>query len=368
MNIPLVDLKAQYNAIQGEIDAALAQVITKAAFIGGPFVQEFEKSFAEFCGAKHCIGVGNGTDALFVAMKSLGVGPGDEVITVANSFIATSEAITMTGARVVFVDIDRRTYNIDVEQVEARITPRTRAVIPVHLYGQPADMEPILRMARRNDLRVIEDCAQAHGAEYRGRRVGTFGDMACFSFYPGKNLGAYGDAGAVLTDDDALAVKARMIANHGRIDKYNHEREGVNTRMDGLQGAVLNVKLKHLEAWTGQRRRNAAVYQQHLSGLDLTLPLEIDDMKAVYHLYVVRLKAELRQGVQGHLKRHGIATGIHYPIALPHLKAYAYLGHTENDFPEATAASNEILSLPMYPELQPLQIEYISSKIREYLR
>jgi dTDP-4-amino-4,6-dideoxygalactose transaminase len=368
MNIPLVDLKAQYDAIQNEMDAALSQVIAKTAFIGGPFVQEFEKAFAAFCGAKHCIGVGNGTDALFVALKALGVGQGDEVITVANSFIATSEAITMSGARVVFVDIDRRTYNIDVDRIEARITARTRAIIPVHLYGQPVDLDPILRLARRHDLRVIEDCAQAHGAEYRGRRVGTFGDMACFSFYPGKNLGAYGDAGAILTHDDALAVKARMIANHGRIDKYNHEQEGVNTRLDGLQGAVLSVKLKHLEAWTALRRRNAALYQEQLRGLDLTLPLEPHDVKSVYHLYVVRVKAERRAGLQDHLKRHGIATGIHYPIALPHLKAYAYLGHREDDFPEATAASKEILSLPMYPELQPLQIEYISSKIKEYLR
>jgi dTDP-4-amino-4,6-dideoxygalactose transaminase len=214
---------------------------------------------------------------------------------------------------------------------------------------------------------VIEDCAQAHGAEYKGLRIGSIGDLACFSFYPGKNLGAYGDAGAVLTNNGNLAIKARMIANHGRINKYNHEVEGVNSRLDGLQAAVLNAKLKHLEEWTDQRRRNAYLYQQQLKDLDLLTPVEINEVKAVYHLYVIRLKSELRQGLQDHLKKNGIATGIHYPIALPNLKAYAYLGHKESDFPEATAASNEILSLPMYPELQPQQIEFISTKIREYM-
>jgi dTDP-4-amino-4,6-dideoxygalactose transaminase len=368
MNIPLVDLKAQYETLKDEIDAAMAQVITKTVFIGGPFAQEFEKAFAAFCGAKHCIGVGNGTDALFIALKTLGVGPGDEVITAANSFIATSEAITMAGARVVFVDIHPRTYNIDVRKIEASLTSRTKAIIPVHLYGQPADMNPILRIARENNLKVIGDCAQAHGAEYHGVRIGSLGDMACFSFYPGKNLGAYGDAGAVLTQDDNLAIKARMIANHGRIDKYNHEREGVNSRLDGLQAAVLSVKLKHLEAWTDKRRLNAKLYQQQLTGLNLMGPMDIDDVKSVYHLFVIRLQAGLRQGLQEHLKQNGIATGIHYPIALPNLKAYAYLGHKEGDFPEASAAAEEILSLPMYPELEPQQIEYISTKIREYLR
>ena len=367
MNIPLVDLRAQYDTMKVEIDAALAQVITKTAFIGGPFAQEFERAFAAFCAVKHCIGVGNGTDAIFIALKALGVGPGDEVITVANTFIATSEAITMTGARVVFVDIHPKTFNIDVSKIDACLTSRTKAIIPVHLYGQPADLDPIMRIARQNSLHVIEDCAQAHGAEYKGLRIGSIGDLACFSFYPGKNLGAYGDAGAVLTNNGNLAIKARMIANHGRINKYNHEVEGVNSRLDGLQAAVLNAKLKHLEEWTDQRRRNAYLYQQQLKDLDLLTPVEINEVKAVYHLYVIRLKSELRQGLQDHLKKNGIATGIHYPIALPNLKAYAYLGHKESDFPEATAASNEILSLPMYPELQPQQIEFISTKIREYM-
>jgi dTDP-4-amino-4,6-dideoxygalactose transaminase len=366
MNIQLVDLKAQYDSIKSEIDEAIAQVITKTAFIGGPFVQEFEKAFADFCGVKHCIGVGNGTDAIFIALKALGVRNGDEVITVANSFIATSEAITMTGARVVFVDIDPKTYNIDVTQIEAKITKKTKAIVPVHLYGQPADMDPILDIARRNNLKVVEDCAQAHGAEYKGRRIGSIGDMACFSFYPGKNLGAYGDAGAVVTTNDDLAVKARMFANHGRIDKYNHEQEGVNSRMDGLQAGILNIKLKHLEAWTEKRRRNAYLYNEHLKRLPVVLPEEIPNVRAVYHLYVIRVEDELRQGLQDNLKKNGIATGVHYPIALPNLIAYEYLKHKESEFPEATAASREIVSLPMYPELEPAQIEFMAAQIKEF--
>jgi dTDP-4-amino-4,6-dideoxygalactose transaminase len=368
MNIPLVDLKAQYDSIKPEIDAAMAQVIAKTAFIGGPFAQEFEKAFAAFCGVKHCIGVGNGTDAIFIALKALGVGVGDEVITVANSFIATSEAITMTGARVVFVDINPKTYNIDVAKTEAKVTPRTKAIVPVHLYGQPADMDPLLDIARRHNLKIVEDCAQAHGAEYKGRRIGSIGDMACFSFYPGKNLGAYGDAGAMVTNNDDLAVEARMFANHGRIDKYNHEQEGVNSRLDGLQGAVLNVKLKHLNEWTEKRRRNAYLFNEHLKNLPLATPVEIGNVKAVYHLYVVRMEAELRQGLQDHLKKNGIATGIHYPIALPYLKAYDYLGCGPGDFPEALRASQEIVSLPMYPELSEQQIKYIWEKINEFFK
>jgi dTDP-4-amino-4,6-dideoxygalactose transaminase len=366
MNIAFVDLKAQYESIKPEIDAAMAQVIAETSFIGGPFAKEFEKNFAAFCKAKHCIGVGNGTDAIFIALKALGVGAGDEVITVANSFIATSEAITMTGARVVFVDINPKTYNIDVTKIEAKVTPKTKAIVPVHLYGQPADMDPILEIARRHNLMIVEDCAQAHGAEYRGRRTGSIGDMACFSFYPGKNLGAYGDAGAVVTNCDDFAVKARMFANHGRIDKYNHEKEGVNSRMDGLQGAILNTKLKHLEEWTEKRRRNAYLYNEHLKALPLVLPEEIANVRAVYHLYVIRVKAEHRQDLQDNLKEAGIATGIHYPIALPNLIAYEYLKHTEKDYPAATAASREIVSLPMYPELEPAQIEYIASKIKDF--
>ena len=366
MNIQLVDLKAQYETIKPEIDQAIAAVIAETAFIGGSYLKTFEEAFARFCGVKHCIGVGNGTDALFIALKALGVGAGDEVITVANSFIATSEAVTQTGARVVFVDIDPKTYNIDTNRIEEKITSRTKAIIPVHLYGQPVDMDPIRALAQKYNLRILEDCAQAHGAVYKGRTIGSLGDMACFSFYPGKNLGAYGDAGAIVTSDEALAKKARMFANHGRIGKYDHEIEGVNSRLDGLQAAVLSVKLRHLDAWSEARRRNAYLYNEHLQGTGLATPVEIADVKAVYHLYIVRMDRELRSGLQEHLKSKGIATGIHYPIALPNLKAYSYLTISRNDIPEATRASEEILSLPMYPELTEVQIRFIAQEIRNF--
>jgi dTDP-4-amino-4,6-dideoxygalactose transaminase len=321
MNIQLVDLKAQYETIKNDIDAVIKDVVAKTAFIGGEYAAKFEEAFARFCSVKHCVGVGNGTDALFIALKTLGIGAGDEVITVANSFIASSEAITQTGARVVFVDINPKTYNIDTGKIENKITARTKAIIPVHLYGQPVDMDPILSLAKKHNLKIVEDCAQAHGALYKGRTIGSIGDMACFSFYPGKNLGAYGDGGAVVTNDDVLAKKARMFANHGRVDKYDHEIEGINSRLDGLQAAILGVKLKHLGAWSEARRKNAYLYNEYLKGTGLVTPVEIPDVKAVYHLYVVRTKKDMRQKIQDHLKSKGIATGIHYPIALPNLKA-----------------------------------------------
>ena len=373
MNIPFVNLKAQYKNIKDEIDNAISEVISKTAFISGSFAKTFETNFAEFCNVKHCVGVGNGTDALFIALKALGIGKGDEVITAANSFIATSEAITMTGAKVVFVDIDPKTYNMDPQKLndylkfrnpQSAIRNRVRAIIPVHLYGQPADMDPILDLAKKYNLKIVEDAAQAHGALYKGRQIGSIGDMACFSFYPGKNLGAYGDAGAIVTNDEDLAIKARMIANHGRVEKYNHEMEGVNSRLDGLQAAILDVKLRHLPEWTESRRKNAYLYNKHLKDTKLITPVEIDDVKAVYHLYVVRVKKELRRKLQEHLKSKGIATGIHYPITLPNLKAYKYLNYREDDFPEATRASQEILSLPMFPEIEESQIEYISKEIK----
>jgi dTDP-4-amino-4,6-dideoxygalactose transaminase len=366
MNIQLVDLKAQYDTIKQEVDVAIKDVISATAFIGGQHIKKFEETFASFCGAEHCVGVGNGTDALFIALKTLGIGAGDEVITVANSFIATSEAITLTGARVVFVDIDPATYNIDANKIEEKITSRTKAIIPVHLYGQPADMDPILALAKKHNLRIVEDAAQAHGAVYKGRRIGSIGDMACFSFYPGKNLGAYGDAGAIVSNDASLAKKARMYANHGRVDKYDHEMEGINSRLDGLQAAVLGVKLKHLDAWSKARRRNACLYNEQLKTTDLVTPVEIANVTAVYHLYVVRVKKEVRQKLQDHLRSKGIATGIHYPIALPNLKAYAYLNHNGDDFPEATKASSEIVSLPMYPELTEGQLVYITDEIKGF--
>ena len=367
MNIPFVDLKAQYSSIKEEIDNTISEVIANTAFVGGRFVKSFETAFAQFCHVKHCIGVANGTDALFIALKALGIGQGDEVITVANSFIATSEAITMAGAKVVFVDINPQTYNIDVNKIEEKITSRTKAIIVVHLYGQPAEMDPLLDIARKYNLKMIEDAAQAHGALYKGRKIGSIGHMACFSFYPGKNLGAYGDAGAICTNDDQLALKARMLANHGRVEKYNHEIEGVNSRLDGLQAAILEVKLRHLTEWTERRRENAYLYNEYLKHSDLITPVEIDHVKAVYHLYVVRVTNGHRQELQDHLKSRGISTGIHYPIALPRLTAYKHLDNPEQDFIEATGASQEILSLPMFPELKESEIEYIAKCINEFL-
>jgi len=366
MTIQLVDLKKQYESIKTEIDAVVAEVLSKTAFIGGSYVKDFEEAFARFCGVRHCIGVGNGTDALFIALKGLGIGSGDEVIVPANSFIATAEAVTQAGARVVFADINPGTYNLDPAGVEKKISPKTKAIIPVHLYGQPADMDPILALARKHGLKVIEDAAQAHDAEYRGRRVGSLGDCACFSFYPGKNFGAYGDAGAIVTDDESLARRARMFANHGRIDKYDHELEGINSRLDAIQAAILGVKLKHLPRWTEARRQNAYSYNRHLAGTGFTTPCEIEDIRAVYHLYVIRIPGERRGALQAHLQSKGISTGIHYPIALPNLKAYAYLNHPAAAFPEASKASREILSLPMYPELREDEIEYIGKAINAF--
>lgn len=367
MEVPFVDLKAQYESIKSEIDKAIADVISLSAFIGGPFVNAFESAFAVYCDAKHCIGVGNGTDAIFLTLKAMGIGAGDEVITPANSFIASAEAITMSGARVVFADINPHTYNIDPGRIEEKITKRTKAILPVHLYGQPADMDPILELARGQGLKVVEDAAQAHGAVYKGRKVGTIGDAGCFSFYPGKNLGAYGDAGAVVTNDDDLGIRIRRIANHGRIDKYDHEIEGVNSRLDGLQASILGVKLRHLPNWVDSRREKAYLYNKYLQGSKVLTPTEIRDVKSVYHLYVIRIEDKLRNQLQEHLKANGISTGIHYPIALPNLKAYSYLKEDGIEYPEATKASGEILSLPMFPELSESQVKYISNSVLHFL-
>jgi dTDP-4-amino-4,6-dideoxygalactose transaminase len=290
------------------------------------------------------------------------------VITVANSFIATSEAISMAGAQVVFVDIEPRTYTIDVLRIEEKITARTKAIIPVHLYGQPANMDSIRQLASQYGLRVIADAAQAHGASYKGSPISELADITCFSFYPGKNLGAYGDAGALVTDNDDWAAAARMFANHGRTKKYDHELEGINSRLDGIQAAVLFVKLRHLGEWTEQRRRNAYLYNEALKGCGVVTPEDLDNVQAVYHLYVVRVPALKRDFLKAELQAHGIATGIHYPIALPYLNAYRHLGHGPADFPEALRASAEILSLPMYPELTPEQIQHVAKKIADALR
>jgi dTDP-4-amino-4,6-dideoxygalactose transaminase len=358
MKIPLVDLKAQYASIKPDIDAAVQRVLDETDFIGGSAVTEFEKSFAAYCGTRSAVGLANGTDALQLSLLALGVGRNDEVITAVNTFIATSEAISATGARPVFIDNDPQTYTIDVKKIEEKITPRTKAIIPIHLYGQPAAMDAINEIAARHNLVVIEDAAQAHGASFKGKTVGTLGRLACFSFYPGKNLGAYGDAGAIATNDEALANKVRMLANHGRLKKYEHEIEGYNSRLDTLQAAVLSVKLRHVRSWTEERQQNASTYSQLLArAADIVTPVVHPDATHVFHLYVVRVQH--REQVQQALKEAGIATGIHYPIPLHLQPAYKYLGLPMGSYPVAERFASEILSLPMYPELTADQIAFI---------
>lgn len=357
MKIPFVDLKAQYDSIKAEIDHAIASVINETAFIKSPYIAAFEKSFAEYLGIKHCIGCANGTDAIEIALRVLEVGPGDEVIVPANTWISTAEAVTTAGAKVVFVDNHPELYTIDASQIEGKITANTKAIIPVHLYGLPAEMDSIMRLASQYNLKVIEDCAQCHGATYKGKTTGTFGDIATFSFFPGKNLGAYGDAGGIVTNDDELARMCRMIGDHGRLGKYDHGLEGRNSRLDGLQAAILSAKLPYLTQWTDARRSNALVYDHYLSKLDIQRPVAPNDSRHVYHLYVIQVPQ--REIIQERLQEKGIATGIHYPIALPLLSAYQYLGHTASDYPVAAAGMNRILSLPMYAEMTEEKIKYV---------
>ena len=356
--IPLVDLKAQYAAIRSEIDGAIQRILDNTSFILGTEVQAFEQAFADFCESKHAIGISSGTDALHLALLACGVGPGDEVITTPFTFIATTEAISMCGAHPVFADIDLHTYNLDPEQVELLITPQTKAILPVHLYGQPANMEPLVKIARRYNLAIIEDAAQAHGARYKGKRTGTLADAACFSFYPGKNLGAYGDAGAVVTNDDAIAEKVFLLRNHGRQSKYEHLTEGYGNRLDALQAAILTVKLAHLNDWNDHRRAIAARYTQLLrEHPEITTPFVPQWAEPVWHLYVVRLKE--RDAMRQRLKQAGVAAGIHYPIPLHLQPAYQHLGLQPGMFPNAEQAANEVLSLPIYAELQDSQVTQI---------
>ena len=357
MNVPLVDLKRQYLAIKKEIDGAIQEVIDKSAFIMGENVQAFENEFAEFCGVKHGVGTSSGTTALHLALIVCGVKQGDEVITVPYTFIATAEAISHTGAKVVFIDIEDRSYTMDPEKIEQAITEKTKVIIPVHLFGQPADMDKIIGIAKKHNLIVIEDACQAHGAEYKGRKVGSLGDIGCFSFYPGKNLGAYGDAGMVVTDNGELAEKIRLLRNHGRGEKYYHQIEGYNYRLDAIQAAILRVKLRHLEEWTEKRRRNAKVYNDLLEGSGVRTPLEREYAKHVYHLYVVR--TENRGKLYSRLKGNGISAAIHYPLPLHLQEAYKYLGWRKGDFPVSEACSERLLSLPMFPELTEYEIKKI---------
>jgi dTDP-4-amino-4,6-dideoxygalactose transaminase len=363
MNIPLVDLRAQYQPLKDEIIAGMAQALEEMRLFLGDNVQAFEREFAEFCGAKHGIGVSDGTTALHIILRAMGIGTGDEVITVSHTFIATAEAIELAGARPVFVDIDPATYLMDVAQVEAKITPHTKAIMPVHLYGQTADMDPILVIARRHGLRVIEDACQAHGAEYRGRRAGSLGDAAAFSFYFSKNLGAYGEGGLITTDDDDLARRARMIRDHGSDRRYHHDLIGWNARLDELQAAVLRVKLPHLSAWNEARRLHAMRYAELLGGLPVTTPVECPGNHAVYHLYVIR--AQDRDTLQAQLKERGVFTGIHYPVPIHLQQSMRSLGYRAGDFPRTERVVDEILSLPMYPELTDEQLGYVAAAVRD---
>lgn len=364
MKVPFVDLHAQYLSIKSEIDAAIAAVIAESAFIRGPHVTNFEQAWANTLGVKHCVSCANGTDALYIAMRALGVKPGDEIITSAHSWIATTETITQVGGRVVFCDTDNETFTIDPESIKTKITPATVGIIPVHLYGQPADMEAIMAIAKKHNLWVIEDCAQAHLARYKKQLVGTFGNIATFSFYPGKNLGAYGDAGCLVTNDDRLADWMATFARHG--GKGEHVMEGINSRMDGLQGAVLNTKLAHLAAWTEARRRVARRYDELLSGVgDILIPKIAPDRDHVYHLYVIR--TDRRDDLRKHLTENGIGTVLNYPKALPFYPAYAYLNHVPEDFPVAYANQSRILSLPIYPEMTEKMTAYVADSISSFM-
>lgn len=365
MNVPFVDLHAQYLSIKSEIDAAIAEVIAQSAFIRGPHVEKFEKAWAKTLGVKHCVSCANGTDALYIAMRALGVKPGDEVITTAHSWISTSETITQAGGRAVFCDTDNDTFTINPTLIEAKITSATVGIIPVHLYGQPADMDAIMAIARKRKLWVIEDCAQAHLARYKGKLAGTFGNVATFSFYPGKNLGAYGDAGCIVTNDDRLAEWMSIFARHG--GKGDHVMEGICSRMDGLQGAILNAKLRHLPAWIEGRRNVASRYNELLKGIgDVITPKVATDRDHVYHLYVIR--TEKRDALRAHLAAADIATILHYPKALPFYPAYSYLSPTPADFPIAHANQSRILSLPIYPEMTEEMTAYVAERIESFLQ
>jgi dTDP-4-amino-4,6-dideoxygalactose transaminase len=363
VKVPFVDLHAQYLSIKNEIDAAIADVIAESAYIRGPHVEAFERAWAKTSAARHCVSCANGTDALQIAMHGLGIKPGDEVITTAHTWISTSSMITQAGGRVVFCDVDPVTFTIDPAQLASKITERTVGIVPVHLFGQPADMDPIMAIAGKHHLWVIEDCAQAHLARYKGRLVGTFGNAATFSFYPSKNLGAYGDAGCITTNDDQLADFLATYARHG--GKNEHVMEAVNSRMDGMQAAILNAKLPHLPAWTEARRHVASQYDRLLTGIgDVEIPRVAADREHVYHLYVIR--SGKRDALKSHLEAAGIATVLNYPKALPFYPAYAYLGHTAADFPVAHRNQSRILSIPIYPEMPTEMVEYVADQIRRF--
>lgn len=361
MKIPFVDLYAQYLSIKKDIDDAIGNVIKNSSYIGGKVIKDFEKSFGEYVGIDHVIGCANGTDSIEILLQSFGIGKGDEVIIPAASWISTSEAVSTVGATPVFVDIEENFFTINTDLIERAITSKTKAIIPVHLYGHPADMVVIMKIAKKHNLFVIEDCAQAHGAAINGKNIGTFGDASSFSFYPGKNLGAYGDAGCMATNNHAIAAKARMIATHGQQGKHNHIIEGRNSRLDGLQAAILSAKLPYLKSWTEARIQNAILYNALLEDKIMNIPKVREHNKHVFHLYVIR--THHRDEVKKYLLNAGVETAIHYPQSLPYLKCYSNLGYTSSDFPIAYSLQNQILSIPMYAELKENEIKYISETI-----
>jgi dTDP-4-amino-4,6-dideoxygalactose transaminase len=366
MAVRFLDLGRQYLSLKEEIDSAIADVIRDSAFVSGEYVSRFERQFAEYSGARYCVACANGTDAIEIALEALNLSPQSEVIVPANTFIASAEAVTRAGHRVVFCDCDPADYTISIESLRAKVTSRTRAVIAVHLYGHPCDMPALLSAAREADLKIIEDCAQAHGARCHGRPVGTLGDVGTFSFYPGKNLGAYGDAGAIVTADERLAKRMRMIANHGRVEKYDHEFEGRNSRMDGIQGAILSVKLARLDGWIERRRQIAAAYAERLEGVgDLVMPTIRDWAKHVFHLYVVRTRH--RDKLRAFLAARDIETGIHYPRALPKLTAYSRFGQAEEAL-FANRADGELLSLPIGEHMSAADVDEVAEGCDEYFR
>jgi dTDP-4-amino-4,6-dideoxygalactose transaminase len=362
--IPLVDIQAQYARIKAEVEPAVLRSLESGQYILGPEVAAFEDEFAAYCETRFAVAVNTGTSALHLALLAAGIGPGDEVITVPFTFVATTAAIHYVGATPVFVDIEPLTYTMDVERVEQRITPRTKAIMPVHLYGHPAHMAPILEIARRHGLTVIEDAAQAHGARYDGRRVGSLGDAACFSFYPGKNLGACGEGGALVTNDPEIARQARILRDWGQEKKYHHLAKGFNFRMDGVQGAILRVKLRHLDRWTEERRRCAREYNQRLGDFGLVLPVTAGNCSPVHHVYAVRTPD--RDSLKAHLEANGISAGIHYPIPVHLTEAYANGRDRAGDFPVAETAATEELSLPIFPELTSSQIDQICRAVESY--
>jgi dTDP-4-amino-4,6-dideoxygalactose transaminase len=362
--VPYLDLAAQMRGLRKEIDAAIARTLDNCSFCLGPDVAQFEKDFARYCGAQHSVAFNSGTSALHIALLLLNIGPGDEVISTPATFVATSWAISYAGAKPVYVDIDDATFNLDPKLIERAISPRTKAVLPVHLYGHPADLDPLVEICRRHNLPLIEDAAQAHGAKYKKKIVGTFGAISCFSFYPGKNLGAYGEGGALVTNDAAFAVRARALREHGSTQRYYHDEIGYNYRMEGIQGAVLGVKLKHLDTWTGERRRVAHRYHELLAKTPLQLPREADYAESAWHLYVVRHPR--RDELKTHLEANQIGCALHYPLPLHLQKAYAHLKYREGDFPIAEKAARECLSLPIYPELTDTQIQRVACVIQDF--